>query len=81
MDTVTTTTDERPEIFTVEYIAEALRKNAYLWRTDVRAHGFEFVKVFATNRYPGDELRDLQRIRNVLAAVELVHAEQAEAGR
>jgi hypothetical protein len=68
---------DTPELFSVEYFCKEVREFAHLW-TDVRAQGLGLVKVkvFANNDHAGDELRDLQRIRNILAAVDIVRAEQ-----
>lgn len=63
--------------FTIEYFAEEIRQAAPRW-TDIRLLGLEYVKVIAKDD-SCDTARDMQHIRNVLAAVELVRAEQAGA--
>jgi hypothetical protein len=65
---------------TVDWFATRLRASAPHW-TDIRLCGMEFIKVIASNRYPGEEVQDVERIRNILAAVEIVRAELAEATR
>lgn len=71
-DTVTTN-----RYFTVEYFADQIRQAAPRW-TDVRLLGLEYVKVFATGH---DAAREMEHIRNILAAVELVRAEIEAAGQ
>lgn len=73
MDTVTPT-----EFGSVDYFAERLRSHAHHW-SDVRLHALEYVKVLAGEHRSGAEVEDIKSIRNALAAVEIVHAEQAAA--
>jgi hypothetical protein len=63
--------------FDLDYFVGMVRKHARGW-SDLGALGLEYVRVFTSD---GDPAEQLERIRNILAAVDLVRAEQAESQR
>lgn len=70
------TTPTAPLTFgSVEYFAAELRRHAAHW-TDVRLHAYTLVGVIADGGC-GRSAVDLERIRNILTAAELVRAERA----
>lgn len=70
------TTPTAPLTFgSVEYFADQLRRHAAQW-TDARLHAYALVGVIASGGC-GRAAVDLERIRNILTAAELVQAERA----
>lgn len=77
MDTVTT----KPKYGTVEYYAELVRTNAERHLDSFTLHLINDLANDPFHEHDGQDGSRLTRIRNVLAAAELVRAEQRAAGR
>lgn len=75
MSTVTAT----PAFGSVEHFAEKLRRCSTHW-TNIDLLAYEFVKVIADSDYL-DPAERMRRVANLIAAADLVRAENEAAGR
>lgn len=66
----------RPDPHSVEHFAERMRQVAHMW-SDVRPLALKYIEVYAVDAPAerGTRADDMQAIRNIIAAAEIVNAE------